>query len=767
MLPPRRIVSKRTTIACEGCRQRKIKCDGLYPQCNACRIRNSTSTCVYELDRIKTTYSASYVAALRHKLVILETAMQPTSVNGSIAAQQNASLHTNSPSQMRSSLELPPLRLALQSGEEADQRHLQSQEFQQDPMRASNSGAPFATMVPTLSPHRPPLQIEPQASPHSPSHPHDIITTEYSYPEGSFSTFNIIKQIKEAVTSRLSLSGLNARLGPDFIRDELLSHQRLEPSTELCGLLLRSEADEMMDIFWNQIHVLYPFVDYVSFQEDYEKLWYACNGNTSRTTLILLCRLNAIFALACQLRRRLTIYQSSATPDVFFRRAAQLFQMTALGNGTLEIIQACLYLTMYLQSTDYSYQCHTFIGFAINTAQSMGLNMPASAGINFEKEEVRRLRQRLWGGCILLDRIISIAFGRPTRIKQTDAMAISLPPGHGNEHVFPHSINSSGNASFVDEHYSKMDFFSESLKLFQIAGDMLPIIYSSNKSSFFSPLSDLSAQARLDDLDFNAFLRIDNSLHRWIDALPCCLQIQAVDAPLPEMDPIQIRQSVVLHLRFLQIRMLLFRPFLALILTSEATHSDQPNPDHMASLSRDVAIPCAQRCIASAVSLIDVVWIWYKENCEIFSVEPLPAWWFLILNIYNAGVVLIATRRFKSLRGCMSPAYLAQQWHRVLRVMYGLSEFSPSAKRCLVSLQLLNTEIMEETAIDPNLYNERIQTDLPRWHNPSSADMVFPEPKFRGMPSDYTWIDSLPIDLSIVDRVKVMRIGWFTRSYRA
>lgn len=142
-----------------------------------------------------------------------------------------------------------------------------------------------------------------------------------------------------------------------------------------------------------------------------------------------------------------------------------------------------------------------------------------------------------------------MTFGRRMIISQTDAMTISLPPGQGNEHVFAPSTNPSINGSLADGNYSKMDFFSESLKLFQIAGDMLPMIYSSNKSSSFSPCSDLSAQARLDNLDFNAFLRIDNSLHRWKDALPCCLQIQAADALIPQVDPMQIRQSVVLHLR--------------------------------------------------------------------------------------------------------------------------------------------------------------------------------------------------------------------------
>lgn len=266
-------------------------------------------------------------------------------------------------------------------------------------------------MTPKLSPHPSPLQIGPQGSSHSSIHlsnigTENLITTENSYLKCNTSASNLIKQIKEAVTSRLSLSGLDARLRPDLFRDELLSPQRLDPATKLCVLLLRTEADELMGIFWSQTHVLYPFVDYASFQEDYEKLWLADNKNTYRKTLILLCRLNAILALACQLRQRLATNQNFTTPDAFFRRAAHLFQVTALGSGTLELIQACLYLAMYLQSTDYSYQCHIFISFAIHTARSMGLNMPRSrsASIKFKTEDDKRLSQRLWSGCILLDR---------------------------------------------------------------------------------------------------------------------------------------------------------------------------------------------------------------------------------------------------------------------------------------------------------------------------------------------------------------------------
>lgn len=101
----------------------------------------------------------------------------------------------------------------------------------------------------------------------------------------------------------------------------------------------------------------------------------------------------------------------------------------------------------------------------------------------------------------------------------------------------------------------------------------------------------------------------------------------------------------------------------------------------------------------------------------------------------------------------MSLAYLAYQWHRALKIMQGFSRFSPSAKRCLESLQLLNAEIMEEIDSDPDLYHEAAHPDLLQRHDPSSAGMVFPEPNFQGIPLDYTWIDSLPVDLSIASHI--------------
>lgn len=79
---------------------------------------------------------------------------------------------------------------------------------------------------------------------------------------------------------------------------------------------------------------------------------------------------------------------------------------------------------------------------------------------------------------------------------------------------------------------------------------------------------------------------------------------------------------------YLQIRILLFRPILALLLTSEAHGLDSANGEYETSLSRDMGIPCAQRCINSAIAMIDLVWAWRKENFPHFSIEALPAWWF-------------------------------------------------------------------------------------------------------------------------------------------
>lgn len=140
--------------------------------------------------------------------------------------------------------------------------------------------------------------------------------------------------------------------------------------------------------------------------------------------------------------------------------------------------------------------------------------------------------------------------GRPMTISKTDSMAVPLPQSDTSDHVFSPSAPDRAKGPLPDSYASRMNFFSESMKLYSITGDMLAIVYSRDPSSSFAPRSDLSPQARLDKLDFNTVLRIDNSLRHWKETLPLCLQTRPTDSVVANKDdPVLIRQANVLHLR--------------------------------------------------------------------------------------------------------------------------------------------------------------------------------------------------------------------------
>lgn len=221
---------------------------------------------------------------------------------------------------------------------------------------------------------------------------------ESSYAEGSSSAASFAKQVKDAVASRLSLPGLGSKIV--LKANESPFAQNIYSVAELYLLPSRRSADRMMDIYWNEVHILYPFLDRVSFSGSYNTLW--SKDDDEQSPHMLFCHLNIIFALTCQLRRRVASDDGS-NADVFFRRAAQLLQTNLLQGGSLEQIQACLLMTQYLQSTEWPQRCWVIMGLAIRVAQALGLHLEEfSSRLDNVKE--RELSRRVWHGCVFLDR---------------------------------------------------------------------------------------------------------------------------------------------------------------------------------------------------------------------------------------------------------------------------------------------------------------------------------------------------------------------------
>lgn len=77
-------------------------------------------------------------------------------------------------------------------------------------------------------------------------------------------------------------------------------------------------------------------------------------------------------------------------------------------------VQYLLILGQYLQGTQKSVQAWTVHGLAITTAFQLGLHSPKT-NKGFPPLECE-IRKRVWFGCVLLDRTLSMTFGRPSMI---------------------------------------------------------------------------------------------------------------------------------------------------------------------------------------------------------------------------------------------------------------------------------------------------------------------------------------------------------------
>lgn len=234
----------------------------------------------------------------------------------------------------------------------------------------------------------------------------NIEGSESVAPEESSSAASFMNQIRKAIAARFSSS---LRQNPSSLAHKEFSDPWIDASTnhlhrstaELYVLPSRAKADDMMDIYWNEVHILYPFLLPHRFMESYRRLWMAEKDSSSDE--MMYCILNLIFAITCQVTKRVSPSEKAAAAEVYRRRATHLLQVNLIGRGSIEIIQALLLMGQYLQSTEWPHRCSVVIGLAIRISQGMGLHL-ARTTESVQLQEERELARRLWHGCIFMDR---------------------------------------------------------------------------------------------------------------------------------------------------------------------------------------------------------------------------------------------------------------------------------------------------------------------------------------------------------------------------
>ncbi|KIW94810.1 uncharacterized protein Z519_04787 [Cladophialophora bantiana CBS 173.52] len=368
----------------------------------------------------------------------------------------------------------------------------------------------------------------------------------------------------------------------------------------------RSLADDLVNSYFRYVHILYPFLHRPSFEAQYERTWVSGEQQDDQW----LAMLNVIFALGIHFAYGQE--DKSAASDRFFGYAQKLVSMEQFAHANLQTLQLLLLSGLYYQSTSRPNQTWNVIGLAIRIATTIGAHVdPMPSQYNPLQIEVRR---RCWYGCIVLDSVLALNFGRPTAIPST--FGVSLPSDLDDEY-----ITEEGYLEQPGHVRPKATVFTKSVAFCSIMKDVLYTLYSPLNGSGHRHSGKVFQPP-----EFKDAVSLDKSLVEWFRGLPEYLKVGALD----EMEEFRRTRNILLA-RFLNLRVLIHRPFASLWQQSSVISE----PVYLASLDNSLHSMCVTVCKSAAIQLVNVISNNYYQGLS-------SAWWTDMTYLFTAATVLLA-----------------------------------------------------------------------------------------------------------------------------
>ncbi|KAE8342668.1 hypothetical protein BDV24DRAFT_173673 [Aspergillus arachidicola] len=473
---------RKIAVACDECRVRKIRCDGAQPECGPCTKKGDPGVkCVYTGKQKLA--MRNYISTLESRLKFLQgprrtPAKAPTSVE---SVEQESSDQVQAPTLSYSPVPSFGIPVATQftpsSSVSEDRRHQIASCIPADASAADDS--PSASACRSSSGRTAgyvPGQVQTRQRADGVNAMMGAVEEERPTQGffGSSSAASFMHQIKMAVDRRVTSPHRRTSdtiLGVSHAPGLMSTRSERPTSIQSYVLPPRKTADSLMGVYWSFVFPLYPLVDGIRLRAEYEKVWTGEPLESDES--MLMCTLNVIFALACQLADFITPEEREASADAFFSRAKDLLQFNLWDTGSAALIQCLLLMAQYLQSTDSAHQCWIVTGLAIRNAQSLGLHLPQTIA-RLPSPQEQQLARKIWHGCVLMDRVISMTFGRPAMISKASCESVPLPATVDEEYI---PTASGVEATQPADQPSVMAFYAKSLELYEIMNDILLSLY--------------------------------------------------------------------------------------------------------------------------------------------------------------------------------------------------------------------------------------------------------------------------------------------------
>ncbi|KAF8741312.1 Fungal specific transcription factor domain, partial [Rhizoctonia solani] len=661
-LKPVQLQRRRVWRACEGCRRKKIKCDGREPTCSQCSLTGNTCTWIQTKDRAA--LSRHYVQELEARLLHMEGLLG----NNGIVIDPN-------------------------SRPEAISRP------------ASAAPAPASVVSPTVPP-RPA-----SAAGSAPGSPESTLSTEDELFEAAVPRIkkeedeeNVADQFGQLAldghgqlrwiggSSTLSLieafhsmsadpgstpppasktPRLNVLYFPPSVIPGKLSAL---PGAEEVEYPERDLADKLVDTYFEKFHHTMPCIDKLSFLANYKKLMddNGANSYPGFTSLVF-----AVFAVAARVTTDPRIVRPPPfgaldsvddtirpTALVFYERSMMLYY---IGQTVTQLahVQTFVLLSSFLASINCLPQAWLLCGQAVRTGQDLGLHHLVGLFADFiiPQRSPRTLhltpidketRRRAWWCVYGLDRMLAVALGRPVGIDDTDC-DVELPVPLDDEALQDFFARKPVDRSSPSLMYG----FIALTTLYKIAGKVLRSVYALDKCKGHLRVEKLAElQSSVD--------RLDSQLNAWCEELPDCFKSHPTT-------PKQVSLGAILCSTYYAILITLHRNFLP-------TRRNVRLSWNPSSHSVGKAVGAARSCIFLAQSIKDVI----PRSHSIA---------FFIQYLFSAAVIVLLCLMHATDESAAQTA-LAEV-DACLTCLESLEDAWPGARRCKELLQDLQTAAKE------------------------------------------------------------------------
>ncbi|KAK2684442.1 hypothetical protein QWA68_016480 [Fusarium oxysporum] len=210
-------------------------------------------------------------------------------------------------------------------------------------------------------------------------------------------------------------------------------------------------------------------------------------------------------ALGSQFSKAVPPGERKRMGQTFWERALALYDPRPQQGASLEGVQCFLMMGLFLQSTHQSHQSWMIVGSAVRMAQSLGLHLCRTTAQNEDIRHVEMMR-KVWHGCVFMDRVMSMTFGRPSMIANWLYDSVPLPTMIDEDLLGKQCLPCT---SRPDGATPTIAFFIKSVELYSIVNDSLLDLYMRQPQK-----ESEEAEHVLSVLQF------DDKLVRWFQSVP-------------------------------------------------------------------------------------------------------------------------------------------------------------------------------------------------------------------------------------------------------